>query len=158
MAEWMSSCVTGQAGSTQRVSVSSAGAAVMAGSYQPAISSDGRYVTFTSVVPGLVAGDTNDRTDIFIRDRQAGTTERVSVSPSGAQGNDGSEQSSSVPMAGMSHSFQRRRTSSRTTRYSRPMCSCGIGRPARPSSSVWMSTDRPAGSATVRLSTSMGAT
>jgi hypothetical protein len=35
----------------------------------------------------LVAGDTNRALDIFVRDRVAGTTSRVSVSSAGVQGN-----------------------------------------------------------------------
>ncbi len=41
------------------------------------ISDDGRYVAFSSTADNLVAGDTNAHPDIFIRDRTAGTTERV---------------------------------------------------------------------------------
>ncbi|MFI2615139.1 TolB family protein [Streptomyces sp. NPDC018584] len=51
----------------------------------PAISSDGRYVAFASTAAGLVPGDTNGALDVFVRDRQAKTTERVSVSSSGGQ-------------------------------------------------------------------------
>ncbi|WP_399931537.1 TolB family protein [Streptomyces kanamyceticus] len=51
----------------------------------PAISSDGRYVAFTSTAANLVPGDTNGSLDVFVRDRQARTTERVSVSGSGGQ-------------------------------------------------------------------------
>ena len=34
-----------------------------------------------------MAGDTNAQSDMFVRDRQTGTTTRVSVGPGGAQGN-----------------------------------------------------------------------
>jgi hypothetical protein len=54
----------------------------------PTLSSDGRYVAFTSDGTNLVPGDTNRATDIFVRDRQSGTTQRVSVSTAGVQGND----------------------------------------------------------------------
>ncbi len=43
------------------------------------ISDDGMTVAFKSDSSGLVAGDTNARGDIFVRDRSAGTTEQVSV-------------------------------------------------------------------------------
>jgi Tol biopolymer transport system component len=56
-------------------------------SYTPAISADGRYVTFASGAWNLVPGDTNDTTDVFVRDRQTGTTSRVSVSGTGGQAN-----------------------------------------------------------------------
>ncbi|CAM5648871.1 putative protein OS=Streptomyces alboniger OX=132473 GN=CP975_25445 PE=3 SV=1 [Streptomyces alboniger] len=51
----------------------------------PAVSSDGRFVAFTSTASNLVPGDTNGALDVFVRDRQARTTERVNVSGSGAQ-------------------------------------------------------------------------
>jgi Tol biopolymer transport system component len=72
-------------GTTERVSVDSSGAEADGDSYATAISADGRFVAFNSHAHNLVAGDTNNRGDVFVRDRQAGTTERVSVSTSGAQ-------------------------------------------------------------------------
>jgi Tol biopolymer transport system component len=51
----------------------------------PEISSDGRYVAFSSTSPVLVAGDTNSRRDVFIRDLAALTTRRASVADSGGQ-------------------------------------------------------------------------
>ncbi|MGH2682722.1 MAG: DUF6531 domain-containing protein [Actinomycetota bacterium] len=51
------------------------------------ISSDGRYVAFESAASNLVAGDTNSKLDVFVRDRVAGTSRRVSISSSGEQGN-----------------------------------------------------------------------
>jgi Tol biopolymer transport system component len=56
-------------------------------SFPSAISSDGRFVTFSSRATNLVSGDTNGCMDLFVRDRQSGTTERASVSSGGAQGN-----------------------------------------------------------------------
>src|SRR5688572_27758338 len=44
----------------------------------PAISDDGRYVAFKSDASNLVKGDRNNLTDVFVRDRAAGTTERIS--------------------------------------------------------------------------------
>src|SRR5947207_196032 len=71
---------------TARVSLSSAGAQADNGSYEPAISADGRFVAFESDARNLVPGDTNNSRDIFIRDRMSGTTERVSLSSTGAEG------------------------------------------------------------------------
>ncbi len=75
-------------GVTERVSVNSAGY----GSIQPAdgsvISGDGRFVAFHATDGNLVADDTNRRRDVFVRDRQLGTTEQVSVDDSGNQGDD----------------------------------------------------------------------
>jgi Tol biopolymer transport system component len=73
-------------GTTVRVSVGSSGVqAVGGGSYAPAISGDGRVVAFASDAVNLIADDTNGLTDVFVHDRIAGSTTRVSVSSSGAQ-------------------------------------------------------------------------
>ena len=69
---------------TQRVSVDSFGHPASLYSSAPAISSDGRYVAFQSLAP-FVSNDVNGRTDIFVRDRTAGTTTRASVSSTGGQ-------------------------------------------------------------------------
>ena len=53
----------------------------------PSLTPDGRYLAFESLATNLVPGDTNVDTDVFVRDRVAGTTERVSISSTGAQGN-----------------------------------------------------------------------
>src|SRR6187455_2552339 len=57
-------------GAVERVSVSSSGEEANAGSLQGAISGDGRYVAFYSEASNLVPGDTNNRDDVFVRDRQ----------------------------------------------------------------------------------------
>lgn len=88
-----------QTGATTRVSVSSTGVQGNSASILPAISADGRFVTFTSSAPNFVTGDTNNRGDIFVHDRHTGEITRVSVSSSGAQA-DGSSQSSSVSADG----------------------------------------------------------
>lgn len=54
------------------------------------ISANGRFVVFGSFASNLVAGDTNGKQDIFVRDIEAATTTRVSVSASGVQANDSS--------------------------------------------------------------------
>ncbi len=61
-----------------------------ANSAWPSISGDGRFVAFLSAASNLAGGpngDTNGTWDIFVRDRQARSTERVSVSSSGEQAN-----------------------------------------------------------------------
>jgi len=80
-----------RSGTTERISVSTGGAGGDLSSGSPAISADGRYVAFVSSATNLVPGDTNARSDVFLRDRQLGTTERVSVSTAGVQGNHHSE-------------------------------------------------------------------
>jgi Tol biopolymer transport system component len=72
---------------TERVSVSSAEAEANGDSDHPSVSTDGRYIAFHSAAPNLVAGDTNGRVDVFLRDRVLGTTIRVSVSDAEAQSN-----------------------------------------------------------------------
>jgi len=74
-------------GVTERVSVSSHGGEGNGASYNAYISADGRFVSFDSSATNLVAGDTNDVTDVFVRDRATGLTERVSVSGAGEQAN-----------------------------------------------------------------------
>jgi Tol biopolymer transport system component len=70
---------------TEVVSVSSAGTLGNAGSFDPAMSADGRIVVFASGASNLVPGDTNSITDVFARDRSTGATTRVSVFPDGSQ-------------------------------------------------------------------------
>src|SRR5439155_1259062 len=77
-----------QTGITERVSVASDGTQGNKANSYPALSADGRFVAFDSDATNLVAGDTNGTTDVFVHDRQTGTTERVSVaSGGGTQGN-----------------------------------------------------------------------
>jgi Tol biopolymer transport system component len=73
------------AGTTQHVSVSSAGEAANSASDSPRISADGNSVTFFSLATNLVPGDTNDRPDQFVHERSSGTTFRASVSSAGVQ-------------------------------------------------------------------------
>ncbi len=63
----------------ERVSVSSGGVEGDGASSGVAISGDGRYVAFASNADNLVAGDTNGVEDLFVRDRQNATTERVGL-------------------------------------------------------------------------------
>lgn len=79
-----------QAGTTERVSVSSDGVQGDAVSFCPSISEDGRFVSFVSYAKNLVPGDTNGAPDIFVHDPQTGETRRVSVSTQGVGGNDAS--------------------------------------------------------------------
>jgi Tol biopolymer transport system component len=80
-----------QTGSVTRVSVSSAGVQGNSVSTIPVMSQDGRFVAFTSFARNLVAGDTNECWDVFLRDLQTGITERVSVGADGAQANHDSQ-------------------------------------------------------------------
>jgi Tol biopolymer transport system component len=70
-----------------RVSVDSAGNLGNRDSLFPSISADGRFVAFYSQASNLVPGDTNNTSDIFVRDLLTNTTTRVSVDSAGNQGN-----------------------------------------------------------------------
>jgi Ca2+-binding RTX toxin-like protein len=72
---------------TTRVSFDSAGNQGNRSSYTPSISADGRFVAFYSGASNIVPGDTNNRDDIFVRDRLTNTTTRVSVDSAGNQDN-----------------------------------------------------------------------
>jgi Tol biopolymer transport system component len=74
-------------GETTRVSVSTTGAESNGNSERVAFSEDGRFVVFSSNADNLVAGDTNGAYDVFLRDRQIGTTSRISVTSASAQAN-----------------------------------------------------------------------
>jgi Putative binding domain, N-terminal/WD40-like Beta Propeller Repeat len=76
-----------QAGTTTRVSVGSGGTQANDATGASAMSADGRWVAFRSVANNLVPGDTNFWSDVFVHDRQTGTTTRVSVGPGGLQPN-----------------------------------------------------------------------
>jgi Tol biopolymer transport system component len=79
------------------MSVATGGAQGNGDSPGNSISADGRYVAVYSAASNLVPGDTNGTYDIFVRDRQSGTTERVSIDSAGAQGNgDGADASISA--------------------------------------------------------------
>jgi Tol biopolymer transport system component len=89
-----------QTGTTTRISIASDGTQGNGNSAFPSISADGRYVAFVSYASNLVPGDTNGVWDIFVRDRQANTTTRVSVASDGTQGNDSSYTSPSISADG----------------------------------------------------------
>lgn len=73
------------AGTTRRVSLALSGVEANGGSREPSISADGTRVVFPSAASNLVPGDTNGKTDIFVRDLAAGTTVRASVGALGEQ-------------------------------------------------------------------------
>jgi Tol biopolymer transport system component len=69
----------------ERISVPTGGGLANGACERPSMSADGRYIAFASAATNLVANDTNGTVDVFVRDRVAGTTKRVSVSSTGAQ-------------------------------------------------------------------------
>lgn len=72
------------------VSTTAQGTLTTYGGYDPSISDDGTYVTFTSSSP-YVYDDTNFYKDIYIKNILTGAIERVSTSAGGTQGNGESE-------------------------------------------------------------------
>jgi len=72
---------------TERVNVTSREAQVHGPSFRPTLSAGGLLVVFRSGANVLVPGDNNRQIDVFVRDRGAGTTTRVSVSSSGRPAN-----------------------------------------------------------------------
>lgn len=97
---------------TSLISKSSSGRPGNAMSWNPAISADGRYVTFISLASNLVPGDTNmcvpdgepdevpSCADALVHDTKTGRTTRVSVSGSGRQAE---ERTSDVAISGDGH-------------------------------------------------------
>ena len=81
------------AGTTERIGVSSNGTGANNNTLDPAISVNGRFVAFESSATNLGSGDTTGYADVFLRDRQLSTTERVSRVHGGVRGEPGEHQS-----------------------------------------------------------------
>jgi Tol biopolymer transport system component len=92
------------AGTTVRASVDTDGGNPNSGSFDPAISANGRYVAFWSYASDLVAGDGNGMFDVFVRDLSAGTTVRASADTGGGDP-DGQSKSPSISPDGRYVSF-----------------------------------------------------
>ncbi|MEU3183965.1 S8 family serine peptidase [Streptomyces sp. NPDC006923] len=75
-----------ETGATEQIGVASDGTEGNDWSFAPSLSTDGHLVAFYSSATNLVPGDTNGRADIFVRDRTAGTTQRISDGLEGAEG------------------------------------------------------------------------
>ena len=74
---------------TTRVSVSSDGTEGNGPVLGVALNDDGRFVAFTSQATNLVSGDMNGTMDVFVHDRRAGETTRVSVASDGSEARGG---------------------------------------------------------------------
>lgn len=72
-------------GPTQRLSVSTGGAQGNDRSYDSDISDDGKLIAFIGAGSNLVAGDSNARPDVFVRNTSTGTTTRISLSAAGVE-------------------------------------------------------------------------
>lgn len=72
-----------QKGETELVSKTTSGVEANDDAHVAAVSDDGRFVAWDSYASNLVSNDTQDITrDVFLRDRQLGTTIRLSENPS----------------------------------------------------------------------------
>ncbi|MCB9432411.1 MAG: PD40 domain-containing protein [Ardenticatenaceae bacterium] len=80
-----------QTNQTQLVSISSQGVKGNLGSPVPAISGNGQFVAFLSYANNLVTGDTNNSGDVFVYNRNTGTTVRRSVDSGGVQSQTGGD-------------------------------------------------------------------
>ncbi len=78
-------------GVTTRLSVSSTGAQGSSASLAPSMSSDGRYISFTSASNNLVPGDLNSVDDVFRHDILTGLTIRVDLGTMDEEGNRGGQ-------------------------------------------------------------------
>jgi flagellin-like hook-associated protein FlgL len=75
-----------ETGAITRISTDSSGAQAVGGNtYNVRFSSDGQFVVFESGATNLVAGDTNNQTDIFVKNLATGAVTRVSTNASGGQ-------------------------------------------------------------------------
>jgi Tol biopolymer transport system component len=79
------------AGTVSRLSDASPSAQGNGDSRYPSLSADGTRVVFQSKADNLVASDSNEVEDIFLKDLASGALSRVSVSAAGGQANRGSE-------------------------------------------------------------------
>jgi Rod binding domain-containing protein len=76
-----------QSGAIQRVSTDAAGVQGNSSSLNAQFSAEGRTVVFQSYASNLVAGDSNNDWDIFVKDLQSGAIQRVSTDAAGAESN-----------------------------------------------------------------------
>ena len=74
-------------GRTERVNLRGAATQANDTTFRPMLTANGRFVVFRSRATNLVRGDTNRQIDVFVRDRVAKTTKRVSLTHAGGQSN-----------------------------------------------------------------------
>lgn len=92
---------------TELVSVNSSGTEGNYDSYAPAITSDGRYVAFSSYSTNLIPNWTNYNMQIYLRDQQSGKIRQISVNSEGVQG-DLSSNSPAISSEGRYIAFESR--------------------------------------------------
>ncbi len=85
-------------GTTTLVSVNFSGTGAGNGDSIPtALSTNGQFALFESTASDILPGDTNNATDIFLRDLVSGTNQLISVSTNGGFGNGASWESAMTP-------------------------------------------------------------
>jgi len=95
-----------ETGKTQRVSVGWGDSAANGNSYNPSISADGLHVAFESDATNLLpTNDTKGSKDVFVYDRAAKETQRVSVTPDDGEAN-GESSNPSISADGRYVAFQ----------------------------------------------------
>jgi len=77
-------------GTTVKISSGLSGAAANGDSFLPKISGDGRFIAYVSGASNIVADDNNLSSDVFVFDRNTGTTSLASVSMDGFVGDNAS--------------------------------------------------------------------
>ena len=103
-------------------------------SREPSVGADGKFVAFSSTASNLVAGDTNNAADVFLRDMSNNTVTLVSVNTGGGVGNAASDEpwigadGRSSPSAAPPPTCCRRVR----TPTGRPTCSCATCRRHHP--------------------------
>jgi hypothetical protein len=75
---------------TTRISTDPSGNDADGNSVLPRMSSDGRFTVYRSAATNIIANDTNGFEDVFVYDRAAGVSDRVSIDSFGAEANDNS--------------------------------------------------------------------
>jgi hypothetical protein len=132
-------------------------------SYNSSISADGRYVTFFSNSPNLVADDTNNIRDIFVRDLLLGTTTRVGVNSDEGQGTTSgytapfsNSYAPSISADGRFVTFFSEADNLVPDDTNSAKGTCKLARPPA-STSLPMSSNRPKAAATIRQSPPTGA-
>jgi Tol biopolymer transport system component len=81
-----------QTGVTVRVSIGRSGENAQGESIDPVISANGRYVAFASTASNIANNDSNEASDVFVRDMQLGISSMISVTSSGGSGAGASDQ------------------------------------------------------------------
>lgn len=87
------------------VSVGLNGAPANGDSGEASVSEDGRYAVFSSFASNLVEGDTNGRSDVFLRDLDAGTTTLISRRAGGGDIGNGDSLQPVISQAGTHVAF-----------------------------------------------------